>query len=329
MAAAIIGGGAVGDFNGDGVDDIALAFKRDGSHHVDIYVLYGDSAAMSDGVVSMAEIQNPDYAFRIGYTIDAGITGTALDDFELTIKRVGDINGDGLADLTIGMAEDDNGGTFDHDGTFYAVYGQTSGNVAVASLNSAAAGETVLGGIGNSNDTLTQTAAAHTDLVMLGGGGNDTFHLLNANIDRIDGGAGNLDKIFLEAATSIDFSGLNGFHMQRIEGFDLSHGSAQTMTIKLSTIMDMLNSSDTGNLIFFGGANDILKIDTDFGSHRAEVTDGIQNANEVKLALEDVFGNGEVTHEQSGGQDHFTIGGHTISIDSVLITNIAVGENPV
>ena len=132
----IVEAGMVGDFNGDGFDDVVVAFKGpSGSDKmVEFYVIHGgnDSSILADGIINYNELNNPDVAFRIDYEIPANIGDTNTFDFD--IYSAGDINGDGFDDLAIGTPGVDNdsgansdsaGGTNDDsDGAAYIVYGR-------------------------------------------------------------------------------------------------------------------------------------------------------------------------------------------------------------
>lgn len=343
-AYGIIGGGAVGDFNGDGLDDMAVAFKRPGASEfdVDIYVIYGGSMAMNDGILTMGEIRDPENAFHMQYTIAGGDADT----FDFEIGRAGDVNGDGLSDLGIGLPNEDG-----QDGSFNVVYGQINGTIdamgtmspetlnptgigAVAygadgadTINSGASEQILIGGAGA--DIIRQANAGHNDLVMLGGSGNDQFDvMLILTIDRIDGGSG-FDTISL-SDTSIMFNALEALDIMRIENIELSNsGTSQQLTLTLENIMNMMNTSDDGGLVIdaLGDSGDRLIINTAFAGGNSQLNAGSGHTSEqVKLALEDVFGDGQVqhVHDSGAGMDHFTIGGHTLSIDSTLIDTIIV-----
>ncbi|MCD8496766.1 MAG: FecR domain-containing protein [Alphaproteobacteria bacterium] len=341
-AASIFGGGAVGDFNGDGIDDFAIAFKReyDGVEHrdVDIFILYGSDnldpdSPLYDGLVTMDELQNNDNAFHMIYQIDPGVASP--DNFDLEITRAGDVNGDGLYDLAIGTPQD-NG----NNGEVMIVYGQTTSDLDIIQIsdldlyindtvNASASDQTLMGGLGN--DILDQWNTAYSDLVMLGGGGDDRFIVRNQTFNSIDGGSGQNDVIEFQSGI-VDLTSFSGHEMSRIEQMVMD-SSGQIMTIKLSTIMEMLNSSDTGNLIIkSNGGGNYLEIDTDQSMTNVADGGGDETAASVTLALEDVFGDGNVHHETrtDGGTTYedFTIGGHTISIDSNLINTIVVSDVP-
>lgn len=84
---------ALGDFDGDGIDDMLFTFS-DGiwSHRAYAAVLYGRAGGLG-GEVDLAALDDAQ-GFRI--------TGHAGGDRRWTAAGVGDVNGDGLADLLIG-----------------------------------------------------------------------------------------------------------------------------------------------------------------------------------------------------------------------------------
>ncbi|MFK7918022.1 MAG: LamG-like jellyroll fold domain-containing protein [Ilumatobacter sp.] len=109
----------IGDLDGDGVSDIAVGATGDNLDGVDrgaIYVLLLNS----DGSVKAEQ--------RIGDT-DGGFGG-ALDDndeFGTAIGGLGDLDGDGINDITIGAPGDDDGGT--DAGAVYVLFLNDDGTV--------------------------------------------------------------------------------------------------------------------------------------------------------------------------------------------------------
>ena len=113
---------SIGDFNGDGFDDIAVAApysnalgRTDAGR---VYVVYGKAS----GIPSSRNLSS--IAGSLGFRID----GANANDFTgMVVSAAGDINGDGLDDLLIGAPYADISGKTDA-GASYVIYGRTSGN---------------------------------------------------------------------------------------------------------------------------------------------------------------------------------------------------------
>jgi hypothetical protein len=119
-----------GDFNGDGYDDLLVGVA--GSSQSGVYVIYGNAQGeglnldkdpvMSNGVIAA------DQGFKIH---GSGYFGTS-------VSGIGDVNGDGFADILIGASSDSQGGS--NAGAAFVVYGSadpaalnlSSGTIAAA-----------------------------------------------------------------------------------------------------------------------------------------------------------------------------------------------------
>ena len=115
----VVNGGTIGDFNGDGKDDLGVIFAN--GTHADIYVVYGGTLS-GGATVSENWLNNTHNAFHM--TLD-GTTASDLNGMYIT--SAGDMNGDGLGDLAIAMPNLDNGGSPSGDGSVFIVYGQAIG----------------------------------------------------------------------------------------------------------------------------------------------------------------------------------------------------------
>lgn len=264
---SIVGGNFVGDINGDGIDDFALAFQNgDGTQ---IAVIH-DETLFSGGDLSVTDILNmsPEDV-TLGFIRD--YTGP------IDISGGGDIDGDGLSDVIIN-AEDNN--------VAYELRGAESvdsdinfidGSVP-ADMNS----QSFVGYTGN--DTLDDFdgTTVYSDLSFNGGDGDDRF-IINAdgNVDdgawnhrNFDGGDG-IDTLQFTAtvARTIDLGNIE--RLSNIETIDLASGGANTMTLQLSVedvfrldssnfdgdILDdgVTTTNDTGYVVRVNGdANDVV-----------------------------------------------------------------------
>ena len=109
---------AAGDINGDGFADIIVgALKNDagGTDAGAAYVLFGHDSGF--GPINLASLTAGQ-----GFKIIGDANG---DNAGYGISSAGDVNGDGLADIIIGAANNDSGGT--NAGAAYVIYGKLGG----------------------------------------------------------------------------------------------------------------------------------------------------------------------------------------------------------
>ncbi|MCW2382933.1 MULTISPECIES: beta strand repeat-containing protein [unclassified Sphingobium] len=120
-----------GDINGDGLSDLAFAAAyadTSASNVGKFYVVFGksDGAGVGASALSVA-----------GNTLGFVINGSSTDDNATSISVIGDMNGDGLADLLVGSSvSDSNGGT--DAGKAYVVFGKTDSSAVDLSALSVA-----------------------------------------------------------------------------------------------------------------------------------------------------------------------------------------------
>jgi hypothetical protein len=249
-ASILDGGGAAGDFNGDGFDDIAVVLRA--GSIADIYVVYGRAGVTG---LTDAMLDDPASAFHMSYNVG----NTAA--FQFEIASAGDRNGDGFDDLVIGTP-DANGG----DGGFMLVFGRDNGT-ANTTGTALKAGDHLVGDSGNN----TLDTAAFGNVHLNGGSGNDTLIVNNAAIHGADGGTG-FDTLLLSGAgRTLDFSNAGAVSALRgsealsgIEKFTMG-ADAQAIRLGLDDIFSLLQQSSDGKLRFTelgGGANSTaLEID--------------------------------------------------------------------
>ena len=236
---------SIGDFNGDGFDDIIVGAPRNevggATDQGAAYVIYGGSGLAGSTINLLTPLTGAQ-----GLYIRGPVAG---DQAGFSVASAGDVNGDGFDDLLIGAPLNDSGGV--DTGLAYLIYGAANyGNSinsrTIAAFNgtgNTAAVETVIGTAGA--DSMTGSGIGAGDSASMGAG-NDLIITNATTFQRIDGGTGN-DTLRLNAAATWDFtstSNLSG-KVRSIEIIDLGTGN-QTLRINAQ---DVLNMSETTNAL--------------------------------------------------------------------------------
>lgn len=304
----------IGDFNGDGYDDLAVVMRSGSS--ADIYVVYGSDTL--GGTYNLAMLDNAANAFHMNYTIPIGADPG---NFDFTISSAGDLDGDGFSDLVIGLSDVDNdilfdsdgvGGTDDDsDGSALVVYGRDTGvSSATGSILSGGSGAAGANGdvlIGSDGNDILQDGG-FTDVSFRGGAGDDAINLLNGNFNDIDGGGGT-DIMAIFSGSGLNLSSFSAEEISRIEGIDLA-GTGQLLQLTLRNIFELMEGSDTGvlSITSSGGTGNTLQIDN--------MAPGAQaGADENNVAT--MLGADSVTDNTTAWA--FAFGGYTLEIDKNLL----------
>lgn len=209
---------SAGDFNRDGIDDVAIvAAGRNGSDGA-VYVLFGGNDF--GGPIDLANLTDDQ-----GVRIDAG----AGDNFG-QVTGVGDVNFDHFDDLAIGGATGNGGGA--SSGGAYVIFGsgQLAGTAAADSLTGGAGGDVLDGGDGN-------------DFLPAGGGD-----------DQVNGGAGDDRGWGQDGADTLD-GGTGNDSLFGNQGDDAIAGGDGDDSLKAHPGDDVV-TGEAGNDVAFGGGND-------------------------------------------------------------------------
>lgn len=291
---------SAGDFNGDGIDDIAFD-DRDGGLNAEgqAVILFG----RRDGFASVETLSD--------LTIDQALTitgDTVNSDFGIIGRQPGDVNGDGFSDILIGAPEARSG-----NGEAHIIFGD--GRVDVEGT---AAGETLNGG--NDQDIVFGLGGGDTlrggNLEdTLNGGDGDDILVGQADDDILIGGAG-LDR--LNGGTGADLMrGGDGNDIYTVDNVDdvVVEGFGEG-TDRINTSVDFTNPGNVELLVVDPGSQGLNLEGSVFrdqitGANKISIGDVI-NGNDgndriVGLVGDDVLsgGNGNDRLFGNSGNDEF------------------------
>lgn|GEM_PF-835127 len=129
-----------GDINGDGIDDLIISAPNAGDildsqfadgysdQRGEVYVVFGRRNGF-ESRLNIADRLNGDRGFML-----SGIG--AEDNLGSDLSNIGDLNGDGIADLIVGASKATSGGEYTQSGQAYVVFGRRDGFDAQFDLNS-------------------------------------------------------------------------------------------------------------------------------------------------------------------------------------------------
>ncbi len=344
----IVGGAAAGDFNGDGFDDLVIAMRdtvTGAGDQVSLYVLYGQTAMSvmyDNNPGGLNNLNDSTQAFLMTYTIPGVVAGDHDPaNFEFEISSAGDLNGDGFADLVIGLPDLDDtpdANAVDQDGSALVVYGRdtdgtiitdndgTDADVTVGTVLAAAANQSLVGTSGN--DILID--GNFFDVSMSGGAGDDTIAINNDQFQNIDGGGG-FDTLRLTDTPgwTLDLTNVGSEKFQNIEAIDMLDANSHTVVLGMDDVFDMMQSSPTDTAKIEGDLNDIFVIEMPDFDHAPSGVLFDNNFSTFNAGEGDLFDFGIRTAE-AGGFSSFSFGsGYSLWVsDAILDANsVIIGSN--
>ncbi|MCM2506041.1 FG-GAP-like repeat-containing protein, partial [Aureimonas altamirensis] len=271
LSAAVVS--SAGDINGDGLADLAIVVPDALGGKGRAYIVFGRTGTSQVDLSAVA-------AGSGGIVIDGASSG---DGTGMTVTAAGDVNGDGLADLVVGVPSADQGA-----GRAYVVLGRTDkafkltaidrmGTAGADALSDGQTPHNVMAGAGN--DTITLTARGSTANA---GSGNDTIainqavldgltHLYDGSVERthIEGGAGIDTLAFSELAMVMDLSKIAGTagngRLEGIERFDLTGTGNNRLIVSPEDVavigrFDTFQVSGRQQLMVAGNVGDVLEL---------------------------------------------------------------------
>ncbi len=225
----------VGDFNGDGYDDLIV--KTYG--HFEAKLIYGNAHGFNGhlDLSHTSSTQGSDVSLQ-------GFAESGVTDFFRNVFA-GDVNGDGFDDVLLG-----NNLASNSQGEVKTIYGRDS--LGLVTHKGSDADDVVVGTDGDDviftyqgNDILKGHAGADR---FNGGNGDDTFYIDAQDIEIalgniISGGHG-FDTVVLDVAHDLDLSALRNNALMSIEAIDMSEAGANTLTLDVASLVKL---SDDGN----------------------------------------------------------------------------------
>lgn len=294
----IVGAGFAGDFNGDGVDDVAVAMQT--GNMVDIYVVYG-----KPGITGTIDVETltPAQGFKMALDLsspDFDLLGN-YSSFEISLSTRGDRNADGFDDLMIGLPNidsDGTAGTHTDSGGIVLVSGGANGSPNINTTQTATGhGQSLIG----TSVANIQSDGGFSNISFRGGDGNDIFKASSMQRE-FNGGVG-YDKVeFLTPSTTLDLR-LMDENLHGIEWFKMA--ASQTMKIGLDDIFRLLQESSAKELRFEGDATNALQIDNNGSTATALGSAGFTAAG------------------TAGGYDIFTYGAYTLYVGDNVTTTVS------
>lgn len=307
---------SAGDVNGDGFDDLIVGAAGDdaygSSNTGGAYVVFGKASGFASSI-DLTTLDGND-GFKI--------TGPGTTHYVESVATAGDINGDGLDDLIVGVPNASSNGL--GSGSSYVVFGREP-DTAVNRTGTDAS-QTLVGGA--------------FDDVLRGLGGDDKLYG-HGGTDRLYGGTGddsyfvdsNLDKVFENVGegsdtvyASVDYrlkagvevetlaanAGSTGLTLTGNEFDNEIRGGAGGDTLEGGAGADVLIGGAGRDLLTGGGGNDVFKLlnvsDSGVGLvARDVIRDFVQGSDWIDLSAID-------PNSRTSGDDAFTfIGGAAFS----------------
>ncbi|WP_421726119.1 putative Ig domain-containing protein [Bauldia sp.] len=289
---------AIDDFNGDGIDDYLITSNQASDNS---YIIYGSPNLPTGGGVNSSLTLLPDgsiFNTVTGGIYDGGyrpIKGLNTASVAYAPMGVGDVNGDGLADIA--LVDETNGLTT-------VVFGEQPGaerQLGVNYIEGTDEADILIQNASLLSDAVRVVAAADNDFIqviadetsiILAGQGDDFIGLSSADsgkIVAIDGGLGHDTLFFNPEVGGFNNLDLSIANIKGIEVIDL--GASNRLSLDLYSVKTL--SDETNTLIIKGENSIITAKDEPVGAGWQHVGEGAYDGD-----LYDIY-----QYERAGGQD--------------------------
>ncbi|PXX51564.1 S-layer family protein, partial [Pseudomonas sp. LAMO17WK12:I9] len=220
---------SAGDVNGDGIADIVVHASAQS------YLIFGRADGNWGGVDGTGRrvLDLSNLAQNQGAVIQGDIG---------SVSGAGDVNGDGIDDLIVGLP-------FNGAGEAHVIFGRSDLNGLV---HIGSAGADWLAG-SQFGDQLIGGGGAD---VLLGHGGNDFLTASGTNFERIDGGAGTDTLVLAGAGLHLNLAALGAQVLTGLEAIDLTGTGANTLSVTEQSLQALSDATDT--LIVSTDAGDVV-----------------------------------------------------------------------
>jgi Ca2+-binding RTX toxin-like protein len=202
---------AMGDFNGDGIDDMLIGANQADSYRGGGYVIFGKDTAVNGAFAGNIDVATLDGTN--GFKMPAI---NAYDYVGTSVANAGDVNGDGIDDIMItAIGADPNGS---NSGAAYIIFGKNTGFTASVSLSALNGADGFrISGLASGD----QTGISSAGIGDVNEDGIDDI-LIGANGLTNNGGAfvvfGRNTALNGNFASNVNVSSLNGTNGYRIDG---------------------------------------------------------------------------------------------------------------
>jgi hypothetical protein len=275
---------AAGDVNGDGLADMIVSTATTGgASRSSVYVVFGKSN--NSTTVNTTAMQAGSGGFAIvldsgGYI--GGVSAPVADG----IGYAGDVNGDGLADMLVGVPTMTANGQA-NGSTTYVVFGKTgSGNVYASDLAKGSGGFAIYGGPGITNMGRTVSSAGDVN----GDGYDDLILGANATGQKSD---------------AVIIYGGPQFQAATVAGAGTVTGTSNSEAIVGSAADDTLTGGGGVDRFFGAAGNDTV----------------VLTASDISNLASNSTGGARATVDGGGGFDTLRLSGGT-NLDLTAITNV-------
>ncbi|BBC73854.1 hypothetical protein AEB_P2986 [Altererythrobacter sp. B11] len=241
-----------GDINGDGLSDMVVTARlADSASGVDAgrtYVIYGKTSGASINLSAVT---------ASGNTLGFVINGSSVNDFHNAMSVIGDLNGDGLADLAIGSWQADTSLGTDA-GKVYVVFGKTDGSPVDLSALSVAGNTQGFVIEGNQSGTTSFGSVSGADL---NGDGLVDLIIGNSNAD-VGGSTDNGAAFVVYGSTSGVFS-TSKVSQMGTSGADTLTGTSINDSLVGGQGNDVLSGKGGIDVLYGGSGNDRIVLNAD------------------------------------------------------------------